>query len=110
MWDPFWARLVEANVIATIHLGGQGLLSGPEGDEMLPERGWGNSHILKNGPGQKPEIPIRAGGEAISPYFMLVAHMAPELYLQTMVMGGVFERFPRPTGRASVWERVGEYG
>src|SRR3546814_6372637 len=25
----------------------------------------------------------------------LVAHMAPELYLQTMVMGGVFERFPR---------------
>ena len=39
---------------------------------------------------------FRAGGEeAISPYYMLVTHMAPELFLQTMVMGKVFERFPR---------------
>lgn len=96
LWDPLWARLQEADIPATLHLGGQGLLSGPAGDEMLPDRGWGNSEILKNGPGQKPNIPVRAGGEeAISPYFMLVAHMAPELFLQTMVMGGVFERFPR---------------
>lgn len=95
IWDPFWARIEEAGVTATIHLGGQGSLSGTPDDEMLPERGWGNSRMLKTGPGQRPDIPIRAGGEeAISPYFMLVAHMAPELYLQTMVMGGVFERFP----------------
>jgi|KBSSwiStaDraftv2_1062776.scaffolds.fasta_scaffold33241_4 predicted TIM-barrel fold metal-dependent hydrolase len=96
MWDPFWARVQEADLTATIHLGGQGLLSGRDGDEMLPERGWGLSSVLKTGPGQRPDMPIRAGGEeAISPYFMLVAHMAPELFLQTMVMGGVFERFPR---------------
>lgn len=95
-WDPFWARIEEADIPVTLHLGGQGLLSGREGDEMFPDRAWGNSRILKHGPGQRPDIPLRAGGEeAISPYFMLVAHMAPELYLQTMVMGGVFERFPR---------------
>lgn len=94
-WDPFWARLEEANITTCLHLAGQGLLSGGPGDEMLPARAWGNSQILKNGPGERPDIPIRAGGEeAISPYFMLVAHMAPELYLQTLVMGGVFERFP----------------
>ena len=95
-WDRFWAIVQEADMAATIHLGGQGVLSGRQGDEMLPDRGWGDSRVLKNGPGQKPDTPIRAGGEeAISPYFMLVAHMAPELYLQCMVMGGVFERFPR---------------
>lgn len=95
-WDRLWAIIQEADMTATIHLGGQGLLSGREGDEMFPPRGWGDSRVLKNGPGQKPETPIRAGGEeAISPYFMLITHMAPEIYLQTMVMGGVFDRFPR---------------
>jgi hypothetical protein len=46
--------------------------------------------VLRNKPA------FRAGGEeAISPYYMLVTHMAPELFLQTIVMGKVFERFPR---------------
>lgn len=89
-WDPFWARLEEANVAAMIHLGGGGLISGRDPDPMFPERAWGNAESLKVAPAE------RGGGEeAVSPYFLLVAHMPAELYLQTMVMGRVFERFPR---------------
>jgi len=91
IWDPFWARLEEANVPATLHLGASGLLSCRNpGDEMFPEFGWGESETLRRKPAE------RGGGEeAISPYFMLVAHVGPEVFLQTMVMGKVFERFPR---------------
>ncbi len=89
-WDPFWARLEDANVPALIHLGGGGLISQPDPDPMFPERAWGNAESLKGAPAE------RGGGEeAISPYFLLVAHMPAELYLQTMVMGRVFERFPK---------------
>jgi predicted TIM-barrel fold metal-dependent hydrolase len=88
-WDPFWARLEEANVPALLHLGGGGLISGRDPDPMFPERAWGDAETLKGQPAE------RGGGEeAISPYFLLVAHMPAELYLQTMVMGRVFERFP----------------
>lgn len=89
-WDPMWAVLQEANVPALLHLGGAGLLSSdtPE-DMMFPPPAWRDSATLRNKPA------FRAGGEeSISPYFMLVTHMAPELFLQTMVMGKVFERFP----------------
>lgn len=91
-WDPLWAMLQEAGVPATIHLGlSAGILSdrGPAAT-MFPDPRWGDSRTLNNRPA------FRAGGEeAISPYYMLVTHMAPELFLQTMVMGKVFERFPR---------------
>jgi len=90
-WDPFWARLEEANVPGLLHIANQGLLhcTTPE-DMMLPNPAWGDATALRNKP------LARAGGEeAISPYFMLVVHMAPELWLQTMIMGKVFERFPR---------------
>jgi len=91
MWDPFWARLEEADVPVTLHLAASGLLSSNEkGDSMFPDLAWGNSETLRNKPAE------RGGGEeAISPYFMLVAHVGPEVFLQTMVMGKVFERFPR---------------
>src|SRR6185369_7578085 len=90
-WDPFWARLQEANVPATLHLGSSGLISSRQnGDFMFPEWAWGESETLRNKPA------FRAGGEeAISPYFMLVAHVGPEVFLQTMIMGKVFDRFPR---------------
>lgn len=90
LWDPFWRTFEEADMAAILHLGGGGMVSGSDPDPMLPERGWGKSDALKNTPATRP-----GGEEATSPYFMLVAHMAPELHLQTMVMGGVFERFPK---------------
>jgi len=90
-WDPFWARIQEADIAATIHLGGAGLpYSKAPDDPMLPLQAWGDSPNLKLRPAE------RSGGEeAVSPYYMLVAHMGAEVFLQVMVMGGVFERFPR---------------
>lgn len=96
-WDPFWASLEEANVPATLHLGAGGLMANKnresliaERDFMLPERGWGDAATLRGQPANRP-----GGEEAISPYFMLVAHMSAEVFLTTMIMGSVFERFPR---------------
>jgi len=89
-WDPLWAMLAEANVPAMIHLSNQGLLENDQPDDlMFPVPAWREPDTLRATPA------YRAGGEeAISPYYMLVAHMAPELYLQTLVMGKVFERHP----------------
>ena len=54
------------------------------------DRAWGDASALKNKPAE------RAGGEeAISPWFMMIAHVGAEVYLEAMVMGGVFERFPK---------------
>jgi predicted TIM-barrel fold metal-dependent hydrolase len=91
MWDPFWAMLAEADVPALIHLSNMGLLENDQPDDlMFPHPAWRDSAVLKVKPA------YRAGGEeAISPYYMLVVHMAPELFLQTLVMGKVFERHPR---------------
>ena len=96
-WDPLWAMLEEADVPATLHLGSGGLMASKSAealaadqDFMLPDRGWGHAETLRGQPANRP-----GGEEAISPYFMLVAHMSAELFLQTMVMGSVFERFPK---------------
>jgi predicted TIM-barrel fold metal-dependent hydrolase len=87
-WDPFWGRCAEAEVAVTLHLACSGMLSGPK--PMFPDRAWGDASALRNKPAE------RAGGEeAISPWFMMIAHMGAETYLQAMVMGGVFERFPK---------------
>jgi uncharacterized protein len=97
LWDPFWALLEEAEVPATLHLGAGGLMGNKakdvllaEGDPMFPDRAWGDATALRGTPANRP-----GGEEAISPYFMLVAHTSAELYLTTLVMGSVFERFPR---------------
>ena len=66
------------------------MLSGKDPDPMTPDRAWGNAEALKLAPAARP-----GGEEAISPYFMVVAHVPAEIYLQVLVMGGVFERFPR---------------
>jgi predicted TIM-barrel fold metal-dependent hydrolase len=90
-WDPMWAMLAEADVPALIHLGNQGLLENDQPDDMMfPHPAWRDSEVLRVKPALRP-----GGEESISPYFVLVSHMAPELYLQTMVMGKVFERHPR---------------
>jgi predicted TIM-barrel fold metal-dependent hydrolase len=92
IWDGFWARIEEAGIPVYLHLGFGGLIAASDPDPMLPPRAWGNSKYLRNRPADRP-----GGEEATSPYFLLVAHMPAELYLMTMVMGKVFERFPRLT-------------
>ena len=97
LWDPFWGLLEEANVVATLHLGSGGLLDNKsrdvltaEGDYMFPDRAWAEAPSLRARPADRP-----GGEEAISPYFILVSHMSAELYLTTLIMGHVFDRFPR---------------
>ncbi len=91
IWDPFWARLEEANVPALLHIGGGGLVSGATDDDpMFP------SHEFARGKAMQAKFVDRPGGEeAIGPFFFMVAHIAPEVWLVSMVMGGVFERFPK---------------
>jgi len=86
MWDPFWARCQEADIAVTLHLACSGLLTGSK--PMFPSRAWGDAATLRT------NLAEEAGEEAVSPWFMMVAHMGAEVYLQAMVMGGVFERFP----------------
>lgn len=91
VWDSFWAALEEARVPALIHIAGGGVVNGGGPDDpMLPPREFAYAKSLRM------SFDGRAGGEeAIGPYFVLVAHMAAEVFLLTMVMGGVFERFPK---------------
>ena len=90
VWDPFWARLEEAGVPALLHIGSGGVMTTEASDPMLPPRGFANAESLRRGFEGRP-----GGEEAIGPYYVLICHMAPEVWLMTMVMGGVFERFPK---------------
>jgi predicted TIM-barrel fold metal-dependent hydrolase len=90
IWDPFWEMLEAARVPALLHIGSGGIISSEAPDPMLPPREFASAK------GLRLSFDGRAGGEeAIGPFFILVAHMAPEVWLLSMVMGGVFERFPR---------------
>lgn len=91
IWDPFWALLEASRVPALIHIAAGGVVNGGGPDDpMIPPREFAYAKSLRI------SFDGRAGGEeAIGPYFVLVAHMAAEVFLLTMVMGGVFERFPK---------------
>ena len=90
-WDPFWARLEAAGVPALLHIGSGGVLTGvPPSDPMIPPREYSYAKSLKRSFEGRP-----GGEEAIGPYYVLISHVGPEVWLTTMVMGGVFERFPK---------------
>lgn len=88
-WDPFWAKLEAANVPALLHLSSGGLLTSDAEDPVIPPREFADAKALKASFAMRP-----GAEEAIGPFFMLVAHLPVETYLVSMVMGGVFERFP----------------
>ncbi len=88
-WDPLWRRFEESATPALLHIGAGGLASGEPDDPMFPPRGFADAPTLR------AVFPNRPGGEEqFGPYFIVVAHLAAEVYLTTLVMGGVFERFP----------------
>ncbi len=90
VWDPFWRRLEEADIPALLHIANGGLVTSDADDPVIPPRGFGDAEALK------ASFDMRPGAEeAIGPYFFLVAHIPVEVFLISMVMGGVFERFPR---------------
>jgi len=88
-WDELWALLEESGTPAFIHIGAGGLASGADDDPMFPSRGWADAPTLR------ALFPDRPGAEErLGPFFIVVAHVAAEVYLTSLVMGGVFERFP----------------
>jgi len=90
MWDPFWRMLEEAKVPAFLHLGTGGIVTTTPEDPMFVPRGFGNATDLKG-----RTFSHRPGGEeSIGPFFFLNAHVSCEVWVQCMVMGRVFERFP----------------
>lgn len=91
LWDPLWALLEESDTPALIHIGAAGVMSTDDAaDPMLPDRGWADAPALRSA------FPDRPGAEErIGPFFVVTAHLAAELYLTCLLMGGVFERFPR---------------
>jgi predicted TIM-barrel fold metal-dependent hydrolase len=90
IWDPFWARLEEAQVPATIHIGSGGIPTSSDDDPVMPPRGFANAESMKG------FFAERVGGEeAIGPYFVMTSHLQAQLFVSSLVMGKVFERFPR---------------
>lgn len=89
LWDPFWRIFEESGTPALLHIGAGGLASAEPDDPMLPPRGFADSPTLA------ALFPHRPGGEEqFGPFYIVVAHLAAEVYLTTLLMGGVFERFP----------------
>jgi uncharacterized protein len=89
VWDPLWRLFEESGTPALLHIGAGGLASGEPDDPMFPPRGFADAPTLR------ALFPERPGGEEqFGPFFIVVAHLAAEVYLTALVMGGVFERFP----------------
>lgn len=76
--DPFWSRLAEAPVPLLMHIGGQ--------FGFFKSQAWGKADIFKQGG--------FGAGEPVDAHLMSTIHMAPQNFIQTLVMGGVLERHP----------------
>ena len=83
-WDPFWARLQEAQIPFLLHVGG--------GRSLLP-RGFHD-----NGRPLPPDF--IGGGENLRGKDFPSLHHAPETMLSVMILDGVFDRFPDLRGGA----------
>ena len=89
VWDPLWRIFEESGTPALLHIGAGGLASGEADDPMFPPRAFADAPTLR------ALFPERPGGEEqFGPFFIVVAHLAAEVYLTCLLMGGVFERFP----------------
>ena len=77
-FDPFWKLLADADVPALLHIGTDSAFSNPL---------WSNN--------VEAFVPFGSSAEFIlSPYAGATMHTAAEYFITTMVLGGVFERFP----------------
>jgi predicted TIM-barrel fold metal-dependent hydrolase len=90
IWDGFWGMLEVANVPAFLHIASGGVLTSDAADPVIPPREFADAA------GLKAAFKDRSGAEeALGPFYFVISHMAPEVWLISMVMGKVFERFPR---------------
>ena len=81
-FDPFWTRLVEANIPFVMHVGGS---------PLQLDKAWINN-------GRPPVKDWMGGGENLRTKDMAVLHQGPETFLSMMLIDGVFERFPKLRG------------
>ena len=77
--DPFWRMFEEADVPVTLHIGTEFAFLDPR---------WSMAETFMD-LFQSPEIPNT------TIHMFATVHMAVDNYLSTMILGGVFERFPR---------------
>ncbi len=82
-WDPFYARLAEAGVPFTLHVGGS-----PR--ELAPA--WVNNGLAL------PKGFEEGGGEHIHAREMAALHHPAEVFLTSIIFDGVFERHPALQG------------
>lgn len=81
-FDPLWAMLQEANATAILHAGGeQGFMASDAWSKDVPHLGFDTS--------------FRHHGEPGDTYMMASFIFSPQNFLATIILGGVFERFPR---------------
>jgi uncharacterized protein len=81
-YDPFWARLVEADTPFVLHVGGS---------PLQLDKAWTNN-------GLPPVKDWMGGGENLRTKDAAMMHQAPEMFLSMLLIDGVFERFPKLRG------------
>jgi predicted TIM-barrel fold metal-dependent hydrolase len=81
--DKLWGLLQEANAAALLHAGGE--------MGFLASESWatGVDHL------NFQPMDITSESEQINTYMFSSFHYAPQNFLSTLVLGGVFERFPK---------------
>jgi len=81
-FDPLWALLQEANATAILHAGGE--------QGFMASDAWAKDveHLSF-------ETSFRHHGEPGDTYMMASFIFSPQNFLATIILGGVFERFPR---------------
>ncbi len=83
-FDPFWARLAEADVPFLLHVGGAPLQSA---------KAWMNN-------GRPPTKDWLGGGENLRTKDVALLHQAPETFLSMLILDGVLHRNPNLRGAA----------
>ncbi len=81
-FDPFWARLAEANIPFVLHVGGDPI-------QLTPE--WMNT-------GRPVPTDWGGGGENVRGKDMAALHQAAERFLSVMILDGIFDRHPTLKG------------
>lgn len=81
-FDPLWALIQEANATVILHAGGeQGFIASDAWSKDVEHLGF--------------EASFRHHGEPGNTYTMATFVFAPQNFLTTIILGGVFERFPQ---------------
>jgi predicted TIM-barrel fold metal-dependent hydrolase len=76
--DPLWGYLAERGVTVTVHVG--------DGAGFLATTDWGGAPVFG---GYKKTLELN-----LAPWHMATMHLAAQNYTTTLVLGGVFDRFP----------------